>query len=229
MSIADKLTTIAENESKVYEAGKKAQYDEFWDNYQSNGKRTHYKYAFGGQGWYNTFYPKYDMKPTTANYMFMANTNISDLVERLAETGVELDFSNCTSFDNTFSSTQFTRIGVVDLSKATTNTNTFAYNGSMKIIDKIIVSEITPYSNIFVNNMALTELRVEGVIGKNGFSVSSSTKLTHDSLMSIIKALQDKTSDTSGTVWKVTLGSTNVAKLTEAELDQIRTKGWTYG
>ena len=40
MSIAEKLTTVAENVPKVYEAGKKAEYDAFWDKYQNNGKRT---------------------------------------------------------------------------------------------------------------------------------------------------------------------------------------------
>ena len=40
MSIAEKLQQIAENEQNVYDAGKKAQYDEFWDNYQNKGNRT---------------------------------------------------------------------------------------------------------------------------------------------------------------------------------------------
>ena len=31
MSIADKLITIAENEQKVYHAGKQAEYNKFWD------------------------------------------------------------------------------------------------------------------------------------------------------------------------------------------------------
>ena len=39
MSIAEKLITIAENEERVYESGKKAAYDRFWDVYQQNGNR----------------------------------------------------------------------------------------------------------------------------------------------------------------------------------------------
>ena len=35
MSIAEKLTQVAENVPKVHEAGKKAQYDEFWANFRS--------------------------------------------------------------------------------------------------------------------------------------------------------------------------------------------------
>ena len=50
MSIADKLTTIAENEQRVYDAGKQAQYDEFWDDFQKNGTEyMYYGYAFANR------------------------------------------------------------------------------------------------------------------------------------------------------------------------------------
>lgn len=42
MNIADKLVTIAENEQKVFEAGRQ----NFADEWQSYGNRTHYGYAF---------------------------------------------------------------------------------------------------------------------------------------------------------------------------------------
>ena len=51
MSIAEKLELIAENEQKVFDAGKKSEYDEFWDNYQkkSDGSaRTSYIQGFAG-------------------------------------------------------------------------------------------------------------------------------------------------------------------------------------
>ena len=76
MSIAEKLTAIAENEQRVYdagymhgnndgyllgeEAGKKSEYDAFWDAFQLDGERTNYSYAFSGSGWHSeTFKPKY--------------------------------------------------------------------------------------------------------------------------------------------------------------------------
>lgn len=59
MSIADKLTTVAENVPKVYEAGKQAEYDAFWDAFQNNGNRTSYAHAFR-TGWRDSIYnPKY--------------------------------------------------------------------------------------------------------------------------------------------------------------------------
>ena len=52
-----------------FEAGKQAEYDSFWNAFQKNGTRTAYKYAF--YNWHSDcFKPKYDLKPTVANYMF---------------------------------------------------------------------------------------------------------------------------------------------------------------
>lgn len=88
MSVAEKLTTIAENQQKVYDAGynkgkaeggdteaayqegltagikqgKEAEWSAFWDAYQENGNRTNYGGAFTGSGWNSiTFRPKYDI------------------------------------------------------------------------------------------------------------------------------------------------------------------------
>ena len=63
MSIAEKLVTIAENQLRVYEAGKAVGCDSFWDAYQQNGKRTMYWYAFSGYGWTkDTLRPKYTVR-----------------------------------------------------------------------------------------------------------------------------------------------------------------------
>lgn len=59
MSISDKLTTIAENEQKVFNAGKKAEYDSFWDAFQNNGKANCYTNHYRN-GWNaDCFNPKY--------------------------------------------------------------------------------------------------------------------------------------------------------------------------
>lgn len=91
MSIAEKLTTIAENQQRVYEKGieqgRRAVYDEFWDSYQYNGKRTDYEYVFGGGGWNDTtFKPKYiPINPRYAGSMFekcgATDVDLTDVVE----------------------------------------------------------------------------------------------------------------------------------------------------
>ena len=57
---------------------------------------------------------------------------------------------------------------------------------------------------------------------KVSFSLSDSTQLTHDRLMVVINGLQTVTSTQT-----LTLGSTNLAKLTEADKKIATDKGWT--
>ena len=52
--------------------------------------------------------------------------------------------------------------------------------------------------------------------------MSASNKLTHDSIMVIINGLQTVT-----TTQTLTLGSTNLAKLTDEEKKIATDKGWT--
>ena len=78
MSIANKLTKIAENVPKVYEAGQKSEYDRFWDAYQNNGEAMDYSYSFSGINWDDDCYnPKYLIKCTTCINMFR-NSIITD-------------------------------------------------------------------------------------------------------------------------------------------------------
>lgn len=232
MSIAEKLTKVAENVPKVYEAGKKSEYDKFWDSYQKNGSRTDYgQYAFAGYGFdSNNLYPKYDIKPTgncTGLFYNYIGTRFS-LKQRLEECGVVLDTSKLTNFRTAFAYNYcFTEIPTLDLTSMTSTTGMFIEAQNLETIEKIIVTENTPAVD-FKSCKSLENLTVEGIIGQNGFNVQWSTNLTHDSLMSIINALADKSADTSGTTWVVTLGAENIAKLSDEEKDIIYNKGWDY-
>ena len=70
MTTAEKLTTIAENQQKVYdagyadgvEAGAKSEYDRFWDEFQNKGGKASYYWAFYGDRFTDeTYNPKYDI------------------------------------------------------------------------------------------------------------------------------------------------------------------------
>lgn len=230
MSIADKLTTIAENEQRVFEAGKKSEYDKFWDAYQDYGNRRNYNSAFRGNGFnVHNFYPKYDIAPGDITSWFQLwNENYSvhsfSLKDRMAECGVKFDFSNLSNFDRVFYYNSFTELPELDCSNATTLTTAFAYNYVLVTIEKLIVSENTVFDRTFEESRLITNLTIGGVIGQNGFNVSDCTKLTHTSLMSIINALK---TFTDGTTKTVTLGSTNLAKLTDSEKAIATQKGWT--
>lgn len=101
-------------------------------------------------------------------------------------------------------------------------------NSKIKTIRKIILSPNTSLYRWFEGCPNLENVTFEGTLETKYADFKNSPKLTHDSLMSLINALADKTADTSGTVWTVTLGATNLAKLTEEELLLIENKGWGY-
>lgn len=210
--------------------GEKSEYDRFWDMYQQNGLRDNYSGAFQGAGWTRqTLKPKYNMKPYRTDSMFKACRlgDDLDLDEYLASVGVVVDFSNCDNFQEVFSYMRAASIGSIDTRKA--STLKYMFMGSIiPSIKKLILKDdgSQTFSYNFDSNSTLENITIEGTIGQNGFNVQWSTKLTHDSLMSIINALKDYSEDTSGKTWTVTIGSENMAKLTEEELRIAWNKGW---
>ena len=220
MSIADKLSIIAENEQKVYDAGetagikqgKQTQKSNFEKAYSSWNSQTACDYFFAGKGWNNdSFYVSCNLKPTRAQGMFAMSGISGDLADMCEKRGINIDFSNCKLFAN-FSSNanSITRFGILDISKATDNIS-FAYNRALVTIDKLIVSASTKYSPYaFEECTKLVNLIVEGVIAKANFNVQWCTKLSKASIESIINCLSSTTSGLS-----VTLSLTAVKKAFE--------------
>ena len=176
-------------------------YDEFWDNFQRNGTRTNYYYAFYSgasdePNWNDSNYkPKYPIAPTNAGYMYMYS-NISEYIE------VDLtNCSNCTATLHTCSSLKKAKV------KVSTSTGT------------------TSVQNMFRACEALTDLEFEGVWGTNGLSLQWSP-LTTESLHSFAESLADKSADTG--TWKITLGSDNISRASADDLSLIESKGWQY-
>ena len=182
MSLEQKIE-ILNNEKipQVYEAGqeagKKTAYDEFWDTYQENGKRTSYTYAFGGVGWKaKIFKPKYPLTPKNANYMF-AQSYVSF-------EGVELDTSNITGANCMFQTYYGENIPAINISNLTA-TYTLSYMfgtcNSLVTIEKLIVSENTAFvDTMFKGTTKLENITFEGTIAKNGLDLSPCTKLSKD-------------------------------------------------
>lgn len=221
MTIAEKLTTIAENQQRVYDAGKQAEYDRFWDIYQQNGNRTNYSTAFAGHGWtVENFKPKYNIIVSDSYMIFRYNRMNVDLTALLQDLGIELRFTGGLQ-QYTYQGSEFTRVPGITTSNQYSNS---AFNGCQNLvtIDKITCTAESGMDSIFTNCKELQNVTFDGVIGKK-ISVSDCPKLTHASLMSVINALENKTSGT----FSVTLGSTNLAKLTDAEKAIATQKGWT--
>ena len=221
---------MASEMDAVFKAGKKAEYDRFWDAFQDNGNRTNYNQAFNGYGFNSlNFYPKYNITTIDASSMFInwnRDTHAINLKERMEECGVKFDFSKTTNFLRVFYYVnRVTEFPEMDMSMATSLNQTFAYNYAMVSIEKLIVGAGTVFQGTFESCGALQNLIIGGTIGQNGFNVGNCTKLTHESLMSIVNALKDYSG--SGATYTVTLGATNLNKLTDEEKAIATGKGWT--
>ncbi len=220
MSIADKALQLKQDFDDVYEAGKK----EAWKGITNNGTRENYANGFQYND-LNHFYPYFDMQPTNAGYMFAQTRSGGsiDLVTRFEEYGSTLDFSKATNMQRTFYVSGVTRLGVIDCSSATALDFLVCSSTYLHTIEKMVVHSGNTYNSSFNATSALVEIRFEGEIGNN-IDFSSCTKLSHDSLMSIINHLATLESGVNRTL---TIGSTNLAKLSDAEKAIATQKGWT--
>ena len=210
------------------EAGKKSQYDEFWDAFQNNGNRTDYRYAFAYTGWnVNSFKPKHAIQPINASNMFYSlgwsdGSATFDLKAHVEAFGIIIDFSKATNLDYCFQQAKISKLGVIDLTSATSLAGIFMNTYWLSWIDKIIVSENTPAINFF--NCSATHIVFEGVLA-NSFALAQANNLDKESLDSIIVCLKDYSgTDTTKTL---TLHATAKAKLTESDIATITQKGWT--
>ncbi|MBQ6998302.1 MAG: hypothetical protein IJN62_00745 [Clostridia bacterium] len=227
MSIADKLTTIAENEQKVYDKGVTDGNNEMdlkhLECITGNGKRTSWNYFLTGTDYTGYTFPATVKVSGNNRYYFSnmfydyrgthlpANIDLSGIAENTILTGwftwstklVEIPDMGlpAVSFDSITACTALKKIEVIRC------------NGTNSVLQ-------------FSNCPNLEEIRIEGTIGKN-VSFYNSPLLTYETLMSIINALKDYSEDTSGTVYTCSIGSANLEKLAEEEQQIATDKGWT--
>ena len=108
----------------------------------------------------------------------------------------------------------------------TTSTYLFQDDKKLQTIEELKISKTVAFvTSSFSGCTALTRLILAGTLATNGLDLHWSTLLDRESLLSVLNVLQDKTS--VGGTWTVTLGSENLAKLTNAEKAIATQKGWT--
>ena len=236
MSIADRITRAKSDLNEVYNAGieqgKQDEKDAFWNSYQNYGNRKNYDYAFyvkDSSGiniiWNeNNFNPIYDIQPSSALHMFDGMGNF-DLVKKLEELNVILDFSNCNGLSYCFANSQLTHIGYVPFKTYALN-NVFSDCTHLHTIDEIAFRNgtSTVMSSAFKNFTSLANLKATGTISIS-IDFQYSPLLTLESLQSIINALKDYSE--TGSTYTLTLHTDAKAKLTEADIAIITQKGWT--
>ena len=221
MSIAEKLATIADNEYRVFNrgryegytegynaggkdaysigfgAGKTAEWSAFWDSFQNNGSLTNYENRF--RMWpVECYNPKHPI--VTSSGSARANSMFNQ--STVTDTKVDITIN------------------------ATASTHVFYNTTSLKTIRKLTVNKNVTFSNWFTYASSLEDITFDGEIGQN-ISFSDCKKLTHDSLMSIINHLYDYKAEGDTSTHTCTIGSTNLAKLTDTEKAIATEKGWT--
>lgn len=100
-------------------------------------------------------------------------------------------------------------------------------NAALEELTGLNVEYSTNNNAILTYQNKLVTLRMEGFI-KIGFDVSTCTSLSHESLLNIGEHLFDYSNDTSGEEHTMILGSKNIEKLTDDELEIFSAKGWLY-
>lgn len=235
MSIADKLQTIAENVPKVYEAGKQAEYDAFWDEAQKNGTRTDYNFAFSADMWTKeNFKPKYPIRPTIAYntfaYMGQYLTSLSATRRLDFRDLCVLDVSLCTESQNMFfANKQVVALGVMDFRSMNEVNRVFNAAENLEIVEKIILKDdgAQSFTSVFYNCKSLATIAIEGIIGKS-FDIGWSP-LTKDSISSVINALSTAASGQTATFSKTAVNNAFTGGSTGSEWQTlIATKpNWT--
>ena len=189
---------LGEKIGEVYEAGKRAEYDKFWDKIQNNGNTANYYYAFCYNRLNDEVYnPKYPIRcadeTTHAQAIFYSNSQITD-------TKVEI---------------------IVNGSSAN---NCFYQMSNCHTIRKFTVTETTSFNNTFASCSSLVNIEIGGTIGKS-ISFGSCKLLSDESVDSIIEHLKDRTDLTSQTL---TVHENVYNRMVELGKDILVTaKNWT--
>lgn len=211
----------------AFEAGKKSEYDAFWDAAQNYGKRTEYARAFDGPMFRDeNFKPKYDMFCAgRADAMFLYST-VSNIAESLERAGVILDFSKATSLYQTFANSYTQALGIIDCTSSTSLYAMLQDARNLVRIEKLIFKEEPYGSNVscFRSCVALEWLEIDGPIVNTGFDFSWSP-LSKASLTSIINALSSTTTGLIVTLRKAAVDT--AFETTTGAADGSTSEEWT--
>ena len=133
----------------------------------------------------------------------------------------KLDTSNVTDMGGMFAScSNLTTIPQLDTSKVTNMVIMFISCYKLNIIPQFDVSKVSNMNSMFIGCRQLKEIHMTGM--KVSFDISASTLFTREALVEIINNLATITNTQT-----LTMGSTNLAKLTNEDKSIATNKGWT--
>jgi hypothetical protein len=221
MTVAEKLKKIADNEPRVFEAGKskgyteglnkggyadgyeqgkKAEYDAFWDAFQQNGDRNNYGYTFFGSGWTDeTFKPKYNIVPNTAYLIFQSSKISEKAFKDAMDRGIVFDFSKAQRMQFGFAEMVNLKEIPFDVSlegiedSSTYGGSIFSYNPNLETIKKIILR--ADGTTLYKSSLFDYSPKIKNVqfegVLGESLAMGHCKQLSADSIRSIIEHLSD--------------------------------------
>ena len=118
--------------------------------------------------------------------------------------------------------THLTSVPKLDTSSVTDMSYMFAYCRNLTVIPELDASKCEDFNRIFYECTGITEIHMTGM--RSAFDISYSTKFTRDALVEILNNLGTPRYSWSKTI---TMGETNLAKLTDEDKAIATNKGWT--
>jgi hypothetical protein len=177
MSIAEETLQLKQDFDEVYAAG----YKSFWDIFTKNATTNDCRYMFYGENWTDeVFTPPYAIvpNPSASRYMFQ-ESGITKVTSK------QLDLSKAKTIRQTFALSNIEEVEIV-VGYATLNA-TFENVETLTTLT-LTVGADTTYTNAFIGCSGLTNLTIDGTIGKAGFDLSDCTNLTLESIKSVLEA-----------------------------------------
>lgn len=168
MDIAERALQLKEDIDNAYEAGKKSEYDAFWDAIQCNGERNIYGLVFCNSDAYNaaekkynnwdetTFRPKYPIIPIECGNAIFCGLAIDNLKEHCEKYGIIIDFSIATTLTNCYRMIKSRYVPDMNAAKATTISSAFYRAVLLEESPNILNGELlTNYNSAYdgCNNM----------------------------------------------------------------------------
>ena len=254
MSISEKLQTIAENEQKVYNAGRDLGFTEGHEIGYNDAYDAAYEYGrldgmeIGREAEYDAFWDAYTDNGTRTDWTYAFATGWkaeifkpNHKIKVVTGTGMFHKNNNITDFADFLGETE------IDWSEAATVQYMFqncsnltrinvcgggyfsyAFYASTKLhtIDRFILTDTNNYGFNEAFSHCTSLAYINEIVGTIKANVDFHyCPLVHDSLMNILNALYDYSG--SGKTYTLTLGTKNLPKLTDAEKAIATQKGWT--
>lgn len=188
-----------------------------------------------------------NMNLTTANQNHLQSMNLFDLIMIGGKLQIDvlklgfmknirkivgLDISKVTSMDSFSVSSFYAYDFFKDYGEQWNTTPITNFNNSFNdtglvYIPSLDFANVTAIGNMFNSTSRLMNIGEISNIKISGINLNQAVNLNHDTLMRFLNALYDYASEGSTGTYTLTLGATNLAKLTDEEKAIATNKGWT--